>query len=1005
MSQEQVGGVPAVVSDAKNNLMNVPDPNLSAEDPSVSQEPQGPLTAVNLNRTFDAKRRAREIAERKLNEKLAESGFLKRWILGSPGRAFMLNKYEKAAMEEIQNKQAGGESEVSDEEWLADSDATMERMTMAGQNQGDEAYSGLVHEGESLNVNKEATEKANEIISEYAQGGMSLEEFSKNIEEVREILRAENGGVYEDNFLELANTAKARFEHGEGVESIMRGFQVLNAEVRDSTRTEAHRTAIDKMMDGWNSAKSRLGVLSLIPEEVIIGAAGVAMWAMQSGTRNVARAIPLLGSMVVGGAFSAMREGSRVQADRQQRLNELAQGRGDLGHNRLDDQIAETAYDMKSSNDLMNAIGDAMKSDNSEGLMKAVLEAEAYISRSDSSKVDHIKYSSPDKVASERWALDLAIAQAKASLPKDKYNEYKAAEDSVYAERMCFLEQDENTKDAVFKKLRRKRMLKVGATSAVISGLTLVAGNEIRAAFDDKVYGLADGIKDHFGGGGGTAEDGKSLLAGVLGLNPKMPEGMGEEYLGLTADQVKELGVNPLKGDTITAYEQTIGGEPQITTMNVDEAAALEGSPIKNIGWANNGTAMSDLNELHAGMNADGTGWTTWMDNNGSMIGATGERINFSDAVANNQVVAYVTLKEGTLPIKLPVNVLENGQVEFIPEPGSAAAAAFEDGEFKGYMIEIAKSYGTEDGVDQLVSLAAERGTNTVGDTIEMMVEPESVTETLFNVVKAGAPNSGDIDIIPGLTVGGRLRNLSYDNGEAGGGDEDGGEESDGEERGGEGDGEGEGEPKEEPEELPEPKNDTEDERQQITGPTDEPDDEGKQITGPVAVLNNEAGGDDEKDAEGDGIKGDESNDSADEAEIGNSETGGEMDADKVMFGPNDKIILPDDWDTMSTKQRNRWMSKHLRLGYLDPKEAADDFEQHNPADVADAKKVWEGLKSEERRKWESIFDRIMGDPLSGLRSFYWPRWKRISEGMEEGADGRALFTYWYKNVRNGGGN
>lgn len=714
-----------------------------------------PLIAVNLNRTRDAEAAARDIAERMLKEDLAEGNGLKKFIKGiwkgNMFRGYYIEKNRKKAYERILDKQ-NGKGDLGDDSWQSRSQATIDRFISE--------YDEMIHKdsGEWRNAlpeNHPATVAAKEAISKFAKGELDEENFNEEMKRVKALLKDADGNpkgdVVLDNYLEIARAAKGRFDHEEGIESIMEGFKLINGEARANVRTEAHRNALDKIMDRYEH--SRFG--RFLPPELVAGGASIGIWLATAGTKNALRAATFgFGGAAVTGLVAGLKEGTRVSTDRAQMAREAASGLEVDTSRKYDKAINATLYDMMPAAGMAGDLREAVESGDKSAIIRELALANTRIKMSDARNIDLISYSDPAKIEEERFALDLARAEALAKLRAWPLAEGespdantigldKALNELISAAEERFDDGDGTEKnpgikarDKAFRSLRRKQMIKQGVKTGVVAAGTMVVSQEVVAAFSPDSYGLADewlGLENN-------ADAHNTMLAGMLGF--KGPDGVefitntqridAEEAAGvkLSDEEVVQLRE---QGYTVNEIENTTMQSREVN-LSAQEYAEQYGTRIARDDWAANGTSISDGNELSAHYSANGDGIVTQMSGNSTTWG--GESINVPEAMGEGRVTALISLTGDTQTSVVEVaGEYVNGQMQFIPEAGSAAAECFQDGKFVGKYFEIVVNNGVgEDGVQHVIPLATVVGKG-MEDAVFAGTESVPVTETVYNVI------------------------------------------------------------------------------------------------------------------------------------------------------------------------------------------------------------------------------------------------------------------------------
>ncbi|MFV0485000.1 MAG: hypothetical protein ACK5MU_02095 [Candidatus Saccharimonadales bacterium] len=712
-----------------------------AEEEGTSEKK--PLIAVDIDRTRDAEAAARDIAEKMLKEDLASGGKVKKFLKGiwkgNMFRGYYIEKNKKQAYDRILKKQGGEESGLGDETWQSRSEATIDRFISE--------YDEMIHNDagewrDALPENHPAAEAAKKAISEFAQGNLDESNFMQEMARVKAMLKDKNGDpkgeIVLDNYLEIARTAKGRFDHEEGIESIMEGFKLINGEARANVRTEAHMNSLDKIMDKYDHGRFS----KFVPPELVAGAASIGIWLAQAGTKSALKAVTFgLGGAAVTGVVAGMKEGARVSTDRAQASREMASGLVFDASGKYDKAVNETVYSMTPATQMASELSAAAQSGDRDAILQVLALADARTKMSDTRNIDLICYSDPTKIEDERFALDLARAEARAALKAIDPNTGDALNQIISGVETVLDDGTENApgikaKDDAFKKLRRKQMVKQGLKTAAVAAGTMIVTQEVVAAFSPNSYGIADEVF----GLENNADASNTMLAGMLGL--KGPDGLiiagtekvdAQEAAGvkLTDEEIAQL---EQQGYTVNEIESTTL-QSQEVNMSASEYAREYGTPVNRDDWGSNGTTAFDGNELSAHYTTNGDGIVTQMGGSSTTWG--GESINFQDAVDDGKIRAFISMTgdSQSTPIEVTGQLVNNGsQLEFIPEAGSAAAECFQDGKFVGKYFEVVFDNGlAEDGTQHIIPLATVVGQGVEG-TISSTVDVP-VTETLYNVI------------------------------------------------------------------------------------------------------------------------------------------------------------------------------------------------------------------------------------------------------------------------------
>lgn len=596
---------------------------------------EGPIVAAAIDRTKDAKDQAAQIANKMLEDKLDHAGFFKKIFMGNMFREGFKLRYEREALKQIIAKQNGESTSLDDKDWATKSglerfvqsyvQGMEEEMIHGKAGEKMNSYTvdeegkvirrwvdenGQRHEEEEPadSVNADATRRLRMAIANYAKGGKK-DAFEQEIRSINEALAKEGGdknAVMADNFMAIAETARARYEISNSIDDVMDGFAFVNGEARSNVRTEAHRDALDKITNAIS--ESRIG--RYIPPEIIGTAASFATMQGKGAIRTAliaggtialgATAAPAIVPIAVGaltaGTFAAIKERNRVTTDRQTQARRLAHGDTE-GHTKYDEKMSETQYDTIGAKDVSAAIESAIESGDADQIKKALARANTLTMMSDERGIDLISYSSADTdvIEDERMNLDIARAQAKVALREALGLEPGAdvsdeLSDAV-REATESLENKISAKDKAFRKLRRRRMTAQGFKSGAISAVTAIGTQEIMAMFNPDQVGVLEqagiSFKQNNEGAHNTA------LGGLLGFKE-----VRSEHALDGVDQVltqKEIDARRAAGYDVKP------GTPQVTQTETEVpfseyAEANENATCSN--WLGNGTSHSDGNEL-----------------------------------------------------------------------------------------------------------------------------------------------------------------------------------------------------------------------------------------------------------------------------------------------------------------------------------------------------------------------------------------------------------------------
>lgn len=728
-----------------NRELELTDEAIAAKEARVKEIDEllggGPLVAVNADFTLDKKDLAHDLAEQELNKEVAGAGALKRLWKGTLFKKYFELKYTKQFESgdrevEIEGKKYGVEDLIAGRK-----DAAIKRFVM-GVVEDNHAY---IHDkaGEEMKpADEETTAIIKKVIENFATfeipEGHSLDDlklvFRNKMNELKAISRDrgdETEPLLFDNYLEVAVKARERFEHGMAIEDVMEGFRVVNATARDGIRTEAHRDALDRLI---NRAES--GALGqFIPAEAIAAGVGIVTALTQPGSRALLGAA---GGIGVSSVLAGLKERNRVTEDRARMLRDIANGMNYEGESaesprgrtaRYEKRIGDTLYATEKASDLTANIEKALSMEGegkSDAILRAIAEARVRIDFSDAERKDLIAYTSEDKRGDERLALDIATIRAEKALSDDDKKKLEGIKAQIRRE----VSEDVDEKDDDFTRTRRRI-----ATGKAIKTLALGAGvffisQEAMALADPTKVGILEklGVK--------VRENAKGAENTILGAGFDRIRGGNLQPTGFTEPfPVSADDPTAIERYTDNGYEvvsRTPGTTKPIRTFEQVSPAASDHQIRTAIQYANNGTNWSDGAELalHAGRDglyADMAGMTSTMN---------GQSFDIDALTAAGRVKGFVTVNGATFEVSpsLTHGALswgENGV--FTTTAGDTMRLMTENGAplYDSFMVAV--DNGDIDGVRQLVSLSTHVAGGGFRGTMNQVVDSFNTTaDTLW---------------------------------------------------------------------------------------------------------------------------------------------------------------------------------------------------------------------------------------------------------------------------------
>lgn len=723
-------------------------------------DPDAPLVAINADFTHDKQELAHDYAEQALNKELAASGTIKKIWKGNLFKKYYEKKYEREFL--------SGERTITDDgddlnDVISDRSGSAIRRFVLG---ATTEYDSLIHEdaGESLT---EADTRTTEVVksaiewfasAEIPEGGSMADltrEFGNRIGRLQAEGRDQDQPVDEtliNNYYEVALQARQRAEHGMAMDRVMDGFKVYNADVRDNVRSEAHRDNLDKIINSIESSK----IGQVVPAEIVAGVVGTALAITQTGAKAAAGVVGAIG---ISGAAQGLRARNRITEDRARMMRDVAAGyeyddpkRSISKH---EARIGGTLYDTRSANDLIQNLSDASKSEDSDDLFRAIAEARIRIEYSDSESKDLISYSSADRIGDERLQLDLALIRAEHGL-SDREREDVAFMKGLIARDIV---EDIEEKDASFRKLRLAESLKASGIGAAISTSGYFISQEAIAAIDPAKVGLFEKVgllkTDS------TNATSETLLAGLAGGSDSHPGALPqlrtlediEADRTIEIDRYKEMGFQQV--ETKPSWSETTQ-----SVVSVEPAASDHQVRVAYDGWANNGTTVSDGNEL--GVSLRGGQFVSELSGSSTM---GGESFDYGQLAEAGRIKGYITV--GDAKFEVASTLSDSGQLSwgengtFTTTTGETIKAIGDNGERLYQYFEVALDNGVDaDGATHIIPFATEVGDNTFSGTIDQITEVTTEHPATYDFVRwewptAEAPLDTTYDgvIIPGVTA------------------------------------------------------------------------------------------------------------------------------------------------------------------------------------------------------------------------------------------------------------
>ncbi|MBH1979894.1 hypothetical protein I8H89_00055 [Candidatus Saccharibacteria bacterium] len=744
-----------------------------------------PIVVGHIDLSHNAERKAYDIADRRVEGMKEENS--KRFLLNPKRIARNIWGYNAAHRKVLnqtreQIRQAQDVNSV-DEEFDVDarkrySEAIFNQFF----NESDEAIDTSAKEDrEFFEDDHEAAVAAKALYTEFARVGtedspaMTDDEFNERIAEVKRLMHENaastaTGEVVQDNYLEAARAIRGRIEHGEAIEDVLGGFELMRGEARSDARTEVHKNKTDEWLDRYE--RTRIG--EIIPSNVAAVGIAAAGFLATRGAGALAKVAAFGGGAVVIGAMAAKRESVDIKKQRARRERETFRGKEFVDSTKHEQELSEFEHERVSADKLvesLTAFKEKLETDGfDEATIKASLDELANIqvlkdlSASEGIDLfDHGKSGDPTKHLQDRMRLAQSQAELKSLLSEavdagdttviealginpdelsDEYDSYDAVDAALDSRSSTFHEvklRDISAKDEAFQKYRRRESLKKGAKAAAFS---MVAGSlmqEVIAAGSSSSAGL---IERSWGGNNSEAASNTILNGFDSGDNVSVThiqENLSPERIAELKSQGSEVIAN-----NDTTYETVT------TSVNASEYAAAHPGEMRHFSEVNlfdNNTEVFDQNEqggqLAREMDGSVRVWDTM-----AMDGSTSGEASIDMTNSENNVFSMAFKEpDGTYSHK----VFEYGQS--IDPPYADMLYEKDDGTwgFKGDGY-VAWGQSSGESLDVAASIAGDGGPNTLTTTSEVP------TVHYDYEIRTGAQGDKSLDVPPAVWSPSRSR-------------------------------------------------------------------------------------------------------------------------------------------------------------------------------------------------------------------------------------------------------
>ena len=163
----------------------------------------------------------------------------------------------------------------------------------------------------------------------------ALDQFRREMAALRlEDLQNGGDGSMINNYEIVATRAAERAKHEASIDNVMNGFRYIDGEMNRDVSTEAHRNAVEKLVN-------RINQVPFVPEAAAVATASIIMAVTKSSGNSLARAAGgLVGGAAVGAILEGIKYGDRLKSQYATAAREIAMG-GRLEGGKLEAEMQE----------------------------------------------------------------------------------------------------------------------------------------------------------------------------------------------------------------------------------------------------------------------------------------------------------------------------------------------------------------------------------------------------------------------------------------------------------------------------------------------------------------------------------------------------------------------------------------------------------------------------------------------------------------------------------------
>ena len=611
----------------------------------------------------------------------------------------------------------------------------------------------------------------------YGEGHLS----SSNLSDVAIAARQR----YED-MMTVAEAMNGRLEHDDAMARVMAGFDVIYGQRQmDCLMPKYNR--VDKLIDKLESSKIGAAVS---PETIALAAGAAACVGEMFGKRltsSMLMTIPGLSGAIYAGA----RAGKDFEQERTRAMYDVRYGREYDPEQKRRRDVMSTVYEHHNAKEVyqglesrINAIRAAQGAGQDvtqlrQELFQATAECKYYL-ETDKTERSVIAYTNEIDAPIEQLRMYEWLNEAKKCLTDAGMHDVDGQLVGTSNIMRGVAEQVNDTiheSDNAARKVKVARIAK-SAGFAFVSGAAMgFAIQEIKAVFDPTTQGLFEADNGDYtqrltagrkfanlfsGKDGFKANANMELATGAITNNSQEVEFVrqndgtyalmrdGKQIasgIDWNADtgQMTQASIDKLHAQGIEIsqsgnVQQTIFTNVQSTRtrqVSIDDFYKThpgETTRVSRAFWYDNDTPGAfDRNELGCDYYTDPAtgayGFVTRMTDSGSFHNGT--TADFSSLARGGSIKLMISPTQNTQmnPIEVTGKLLPNGQLAFVPEPGSSASAFFDaNGHFTGRFAEVVQDLGVDSSGKTIIAPLATAVGNGYSGTIPIT---ESFTETI----------------------------------------------------------------------------------------------------------------------------------------------------------------------------------------------------------------------------------------------------------------------------------